>query len=191
MRKSKLETAATRVKIIEAARAVFRRKGLEGSGLTGLMAVAGLTQGGFYKHFESKAHLVEQATTASVDQLVEALQRSAASVGRAEAISSTIKMYLSPDHRDSDTGCPYAALAGELAREDQTVRSSAIAGFERVLDFLSSQILDAGGAAPRSEAMLIICAMMGALTVSRMAEGFSLSEEVLTEVQSQLLRMAD
>ena len=54
MRVSKQEAARTRERIIAAAAAEFRRKGLEGIGLSDLMAAAGLTHGGFYRHFESR-----------------------------------------------------------------------------------------------------------------------------------------
>ena len=46
MRVSKQEAARTRERIIAAAAAEFRRKGLAGAGLSDLMAAAGLTHGG-------------------------------------------------------------------------------------------------------------------------------------------------
>ena len=59
---------ATRRRIIEAAGRRFKRDGIDGSGITTLMADAGLTNGAFYAHFESKDDLV--ATTVA-DQLRE------------------------------------------------------------------------------------------------------------------------
>ena len=52
MKKSKLETAETRRRIVKAAAAEFRRNGIHATGLCELMAAAGLTHGGFYRHFE-------------------------------------------------------------------------------------------------------------------------------------------
>jgi len=54
MRRSREETARTRERIIEAASEEFREHGIVGIGLAELMKAAGLTHGGFYKHFTSK-----------------------------------------------------------------------------------------------------------------------------------------
>jgi TetR/AcrR family transcriptional regulator, transcriptional repressor for nem operon len=45
MRKSKQEAAATRQRIVKAAAAEFRKNGIAGTGLSDLMAAAGLTHG--------------------------------------------------------------------------------------------------------------------------------------------------
>ena len=58
MKRSKQETAETRKRIVETAATEFRRNGIDGTGLADLMGVAGLTHGGFYRHFESKDHVV-------------------------------------------------------------------------------------------------------------------------------------
>jgi len=51
MRKSKAETAKTRERILEAASAQFLSHGITEAGLARLMRAAGLTHGGFYRHF--------------------------------------------------------------------------------------------------------------------------------------------
>jgi TetR/AcrR family transcriptional repressor of nem operon len=187
MRRTKLETAATRVKIVEAARAEFRRHGIDGSGLTGLMAAAGLTQGGFYKHFQSKAQLVAETTTAAVDDQIAQLRERAEQAGAAGAFRASVGGYLCAEHRDGDAGCPYAALGSELARGDEQMRAVAVDGFERMIDLLSGQLSATEQSSTRDQALLAMCAMMGALTVSRMAKGEPLSDEVLAVVNRQLV----
>src|SRR6476469_183433 len=49
---------ATRRRIVETAGRRFKRDGIDGSGIATLMADAGLTNGAFYAHFESKDDLV-------------------------------------------------------------------------------------------------------------------------------------
>lgn len=195
MRKSKVETAATRQKIIEVSRTEFRRHGIDGSGLTALMAAAGMTQGGFYKHFASKAQLVAEATKASVDDQLAKLGALGASGDPGEAFNASVATYLSVQDRDEESGCPYAALGSELARAQEPVKGVAVEGFERTLALLTEQLVAARpepgpGSAPlpssREHAMLSLCAMMGALTVARMAEGHALSEEVVNAVRRQL-----
>jgi TetR/AcrR family transcriptional repressor of nem operon len=187
MRRTKLETAATRVKIVDAAQVEFRRHGIDGSGLTGLMAAAGLTQGGFYKHFQSKAQLVAETTAAAVDDQVTQLRQRAEQAGASGAFMASVESYLCAGHRDGETGCPYAALGSELARGDEQVRAVAVDGFERMIALLSGQLSANEQSSSRDQALLSMCAMMGALTVSRMAKGEPLSEEVLAVVKRQLV----
>src|SRR5215469_15476062 len=61
MRKSKAETAKTRERILKAASAQFLSHGITEAGLARLMRAAGLTHGGFYRHFASKDQLVVEA----------------------------------------------------------------------------------------------------------------------------------
>src|SRR6516165_352959 len=73
MRKSREEAAQTRRRIVEAASCEFRKNGIVATGLNDLMKAAGLTHGGFYKHFASKDQLVAEATTAALDALLEGM----------------------------------------------------------------------------------------------------------------------
>src|SRR6516162_6090101 len=59
MRYEKGHKDATRTHIIDVASAQFREGGLAAVGIAGIMAGAGLTNGAFYNHFESKEDLVE------------------------------------------------------------------------------------------------------------------------------------
>src|ERR1700730_1071146 len=61
MRKSRVEALKTRERIVAAAAQKFRRQGIAAPGLIDLMKAAGLTHGGFYKHFASKGQLVAEA----------------------------------------------------------------------------------------------------------------------------------
>src|SRR5258707_7231815 len=100
MRKSKQETALTRERIVKAAAAEFRQHGIVATGLNDLMSAAGLTHGGFYKHFESKDQLVAEACAEAVETILEMLAAASEKGGAAAA-------YLSTDHRDHPaTGCP-------------------------------------------------------------------------------------
>ena len=57
------QKAETHERIIEAAARSFREHGSEGQGVARLMKDAGLTHGGFYRHFESKEDLYVDAIT--------------------------------------------------------------------------------------------------------------------------------
>src|SRR5262244_1986400 len=109
MRKSRIEAAKTRERIVTAAAAEFRQHGIAATGLADLMKAAGLTHGGFYRHFASKDQLVAEATTAALDALLEGMAAH-------PTVSAAVAAYLSTRHRDNPaSGCPLAALGGELA----------------------------------------------------------------------------
>src|SRR5436305_1398212 len=100
----------TRRRIIEAAGRRLKRDGIDGSGVATLMADAGLTNGAFYAHFDSKEDLV--ASTVA-DQLHEQRERYGT-----QSLEEFVRGYLSPQHRDdTEGGCPSAALLAEIAAD--------------------------------------------------------------------------
>jgi len=58
-------------RIVENASYGLREKGAEGLGVVDLMKLAGLTHGGFYNHFDSRAALVGEAIAFAMDQTTE------------------------------------------------------------------------------------------------------------------------
>src|SRR6266478_7826505 len=111
MRKSKQEAAITRQRIVKAAAAEFRRNGIAGTGLADLMAAAGLTHGGFYRHFDSKDQIVAEACTAAAETLLRQLAAPVAKKSSRRGLKTIVEKYLSAAHRDEPAdGCPIAAL---------------------------------------------------------------------------------
>ena len=131
MRVSKQEAARTRERIIAAAAAEFRRKGIAGTGLSDLMAAAGLTHGGIYRHFESKDELIAEACAVAIDSITTMF---ATPNGGRNGIEAIAARYLSGDHRDRRSkGCPFAALGSELARADKHTLAVATEGLLKSL----------------------------------------------------------
>ena len=62
---SKAQKARTHKRIVAIAAKRFREKGLAGFGIAELMREAGLTVGGFYKHFDSRDDLVAEAVNSA------------------------------------------------------------------------------------------------------------------------------
>src|SRR5271170_5012307 len=110
MKVTKAQAQANRAHIVETASALFRERGYDGVGIADLMAVAGFTHGGFYKHFSSKADLLAEAATCGFAQ----------SAAKAQGVDvvEVVKQYLSRAHRDArGEGCTMAALCGDAARQ--------------------------------------------------------------------------
>src|SRR6267378_3479951 len=95
MRKSRWEAARTRKRIIEAAAQEFRRNGIARTGLADLMAAAGLTHGGFYRHFESKDQLVAEACAAALDSNARTAAVALSRHGKRNGFKAFVANYLS------------------------------------------------------------------------------------------------
>ncbi len=140
MRKSREETARTRQRIVETAAREFRRGGIASTGVAEVMAAAGLTQGGFYRHFESKDALVRESLGSALDSLAASIESSIGGRSGRAAVLAVIDAYLSAQHRDSSSSCPFVALGSELARESGSVRDAATDGFRRLADVIARNL---------------------------------------------------
>ncbi|MBI6673391.1 TetR/AcrR family transcriptional regulator [Pseudomonas syringae] len=130
MRVTKAQAQANRAHIVETASVQFREHGYDGVGVADLMAAAGFTHGGFYKHFGSKSDLMAESAACAFSQTV------ANSTGINPA--QFIDYYLSREHRDNlGTGCPMAALSGDAARQSAEVKATFADGIESLLAALA------------------------------------------------------
>src|SRR5688500_15554793 len=108
MKVTREKAAQNRQRIVDVASRAFRARGLEGIGVADLMDAAGLTHGGFYGHFESKADLQAEACKAALDPAVARWQ-AAIDDSPDDALRSIVEGYLSERHRDSPAvGCAFA-----------------------------------------------------------------------------------
>ncbi|MBV8214800.1 MAG: TetR/AcrR family transcriptional regulator, partial [Verrucomicrobia bacterium] len=71
----------TRARIIEAAAAAFRQRGIADVSVGNVMREAGLTHGGFYAHFASKDDLLAAAVAFASSQVTEIVDSKAATDG--------------------------------------------------------------------------------------------------------------
>ena len=93
--------------------AEFKRNGINGIGLSDLMAAAGLTHGGFYRHFDSKDQLVAESCAAAVDSMVEFFRSALSRKPKRSGLEAVAASYLSKEHRDDLSGCCPFRCAGE------------------------------------------------------------------------------
>src|SRR6266487_4772785 len=122
---SRAEKAKTHKHIVSIASKKFREEGLAGVGIAELMKEAGLTVGGFYKHFDSRDDLVAEAVSSAFGTWKRQVD-DAASGGPPMTYTKLIDDYLNEAHRDDPgTGCAYSALAEEISRSDKRTRALA------------------------------------------------------------------
>jgi TetR/AcrR family transcriptional repressor of nem operon len=189
MRKSKVETAKTRERIVKTAGAEFAANGISDAALARVMAAAGLTHGGFYRHFASKDQLVLEACSKTLWSLVASLELLTDGKPREQALPLLVDRYVSRSHRDRPrTGCPLAALGSELARRDRRTRLAAMAGFLQLSRLIASH-LDTVPFRKRAErSMAIVSAMVGAVTLARIVPDSRISDSVLAATRDYIIQ---
>jgi TetR/AcrR family transcriptional repressor of nem operon len=187
---SRTEKAKTHERIVTLASKRFREKGLTGIGIAELMKEAGLTVGGFYKHFDSRDDLVVEAMRPALGGWQGRVD-AAASGGPPVTYQSLVDDYLSEAHRDHPgTGCPVGALAGDIARTEKRTRTlvtQEVRDSVEVLAGLIRDVKDKDKTEARAQAILTYCALVGAITIARAVSDEQLSREILKTV-AQLLK---
>lgn len=183
MRVSKAQAQANREHIVETASRVFRERGFDGVGVADLMAAAGFTHGGFYKHFGSKADLMAEASACS-------LSRSRAST-EALDVQGFIDLYVSRDHRDGrGSGCTMSALSGDAARQSDELKVTFAEGIARTLQMLEEKYPtppDEEPGAARAKVIEMLAQAVGAIMLSRACPDDSpLADEILKACHAQM-----
>ncbi|GAX58881.1 TetR/AcrR family transcriptional regulator [Streptomyces olivochromogenes] len=171
---------ATRQRIIETAGRRFKQDGIDGSGISTLMADAGLTNGAFYTHFESKDDLVAAAVADQLRvQYANVIEQAAPGIAGLEQI---VRWYLSPQHRDSpDDGCPSAALLDEIGRCADETKQAYTDGVLAVIDGIAARLAPADPRSVHKKTLSVYAMMVGTLQLSRALADRRLSDELLEE----------
>ena len=183
---SREDKARSHERIVEIAAARLRESGTAGPGVAELMKAAGLTHGGFYKHFGSRDDLVAEAVERALrdnEGSVTALTADAADP-RA-ALDAFVDWYASAAHRDSPaTGCAVVAFGADAPRSGQRVRTAYSRQVERYLTHLEALLGD------RERAAAALSTLVGAVLVARGVGPGALSDEILAAARESVLAMA-
>lgn len=180
MKKSKADTAETRLRIIAIASALFLEKGLAETGVADVMTAAGLTQGGFYRHFESKDQLIAEANRAANAALFAHYQQATAGKGPREAMEIIVGLYLDQAQGGSaGVLCPLANLGSELRHADHHIRTVAMEGYRNLVGAFTMLAGQLGIADHASVADAIVSTIVGAVTLSRLSVDVMIAENIL------------
>ena len=174
MRYEKGRKDASRGRIMEVAAERFRCDGIAASGLAKIMSDAGMTNGAFYPHFQSKAALVRETVAAALEDQSEQIREALAAGGLTMAIDA----YLSAAHRDNPgKGCASAALLPEIAREPSETRQLYTERLLTLLRQVSAKLPRTRD--PEGVAFGIFATLIGTLQMARAVEGTELSDRIL------------
>ncbi|MES2037312.1 MAG: TetR family transcriptional regulator [Pseudomonadota bacterium] len=184
MKITKAQAQANRAHVVKTASTLFRERGYDGVGVADLMAAAGFTHGGFYKHFRSKADLMAESAACGIAE--------SAALTAGVDMSEFVRLYISRAHRDTlATGCTMAALCGDAVRQPEEVRTTFAAGIEIQLAALSQQDTSLNGAdadRTRARSLDILAHAVGAIVMSRACPDDSpLADEILSICRDKIL----
>ncbi|PYY82866.1 TetR/AcrR family transcriptional regulator [Pseudomonas sp. TKO26] len=184
VRVSKAQAQANREHIVETASELFRERGFDGVGVSDLMAAAGFTHGGFYKHFGSKADLMAEASACSLAKSLAAAQ--------ALDVPGFIDVYVSREHRDRrGNGCTMVALGGDAARQPDDLKATFAEGIEHTLQTLGDKYPtgpDAPAGEGRRKMIDLLSRAVGAILLSRACpDDSALADEILQVCRAEML----
>jgi TetR/AcrR family transcriptional repressor of nem operon len=180
---SKSEKAETHARIVNVAAKRFRELGLEGIGVADVMKEAGVTAGGFYKHFASRDELVVEALATAFQDLDRWEENT-------DTLTKGLKAYLTEEHRDTPgTGCALGALLGDMSRASRSAKAVYTARLKRTLAYSTDLVPPNGESDRRARAILTISAMLGAINLSRAVSDPNLSREILKRTRDELISL--
>jgi TetR/AcrR family transcriptional repressor of nem operon len=185
---------ATRQKILESARRLFNRKGFAEVSIGDVMQNAGLTHGGFYRHFRDKDELYAEAVrwflcaeapkpwqnkpwqqrpanSPSADP-----RQAVARTARKPRSHRVVDAYFSRDHFDDrESCCPLIALPSDVARGGDAVK----AAYGEVLEKLIGIFLaDLDEPRTRERALAVAALCVGGIVAARSVEDPALADDL-------------
>lgn len=170
MRVSQAEMDANHQRIVEGASRLLRERGVHNTSVADAMSEAGLTHGGFYRHFKTKDDLVVAGIQSTFDAIAAHLELQQLGADARDVVAEYRAIYLSQEHVDNPgQGCPVPALGGEVARESPALREAFGSGFRRVAGALATGM---PGTPPerQSRALRELAMLVGAVVVARASD---------------------
>ncbi len=181
----------SRHKILNAAAELFRRHGIDATGVDSVMAAAGLTAGGFYAHFRSKEALIAAAVDTAGEKAAERWFAPLARERGPAWSRAFVERYLSEEHRDDrSSGCLVPSLAADVSRAGTTPRRH----FERRLRGFFAVVVEQAGATTareRERALGAIALCVGGVLLSRVVVDRKLSGEILSACRASARQLLE
>jgi TetR/AcrR family transcriptional regulator, transcriptional repressor for nem operon len=184
MRYPASQTAEKHERILREAARLFRERGFDGAGVADIMKAAGLTHGAFYAHFPSKDALEAEAVERAFAQSDSRIYALTANVG--DPKRAFLDSYLSAAHRDHPgSGCVMAALGPEIAR-DSAARKPFTRQVKNMIEGIAAGFRWKRKGTERRNAIHLVSAAVGALSLARAVDDPRLSDEILESVRDSL-----
>jgi TetR/AcrR family transcriptional repressor of nem operon len=167
MRVSQVEMNESHERIVAGASRLMRERGVQSTSVADAMNQAGMTHGGFYRHFKNKDDLVVEALRSAFGEFVNPLELRQ-TIESPQTVAQEYKsLYLSPEHvANPGFGCPMPALGSDLSRASETVKAEFSSGLKRVVEALEKS-KDGTDVGRRQAAMREVAMLVGAVLIAR------------------------
>ncbi len=186
MRGTREQVAEKRRLIVETASRLFRIHGFDGVTIAEIMQEAGLTHGGFYGHFASKAALAAEASRFGFERSTD---RWAGLRSRGpDAFGAIVDHYLSLAHVDRPgEGCVTPALCADAGRAgDPGLAETFARGIEAMSAELAAALPGTDGARSLDDGLHALAALAGAVILARSVNDRALAERILAATRDRL-----
>ncbi|WP_035575844.1 TetR/AcrR family transcriptional regulator [Hyphomicrobium sp. 802] len=171
--------------IISETSKMLRQRGIVGTSLADLMAAAGLTHGGFYKHFDSKDALVAEATERIFAEFNALFRERVESQGAKAALIAYVTDYLTLGHiKKPEIGCPIAAFGPDVSREQGAIRGVFTNGIKKNLSLIMEG-LSCPAAERKDKAVELLSLLSGAVAMARTTDDEKLSGEIIASARKR------
>jgi TetR/AcrR family transcriptional regulator, transcriptional repressor for nem operon len=180
----------TRSRILRSAARLFNRKGFSEVTIDEIMAAAGLTRGGFYRHFHGKDELYAEAVRDFLCKPPDPWQTKPAercAPGQPYA-RYVIDAYLSRDHLDDIEGsCPLIGLPSDVARGGEVVKAAYREVAESMIRLFEANL---AGQQVREQALVLLALCVGGMVLARAIDDENMAEALLLAVYDHALMTA-
>jgi TetR/AcrR family transcriptional regulator, transcriptional repressor for nem operon len=181
----------TRQRIVKAAAHVFNKRGFSEATIEEIMTAAGLTHGGFYRHFHSKDELYAEAVRNFLHPDVQEpwqKPRPESCNPNVSFARYVIDAYLSREHlEDLDGSCPLIGLPSDVARSSQAVKAAYREVVESMIRLFEANL---NGPRSRERALILIGLCVGGMVLARGLDEEHLADEIRNAVHKQALKTA-
>jgi AcrR family transcriptional regulator len=178
----------TRQRIVAAAARLFNRKGFAAVTIGEIMTAAGLTHGGFYRHFGSKQELYAEAVRHFLRKEAPARwqkRRAGPRRGDQPFARFVVDAYLSRDHlQDVDGSCPLIALPSDVARGGGAVKAAYREVAQSMIALFKANLT---GRAARDQAMALVALCVGGMVLARALDDRDLADGFLASAHRHAL----
>ena len=169
----------TRHKILESARRLFNRKGFSEVSINEVMEAAGLTRGGFYRHFKDKdelyAETVRQFLCADAPKPWQR-KPTHPRIARKPRSQRVVDAYFSHDHfADRETCCPLIALPSDVMRGTNAVKRAYREVLEKLADIFEADLSEPQR---RQRALALVALCIGGIVAAKCMDDPAMADEL-------------
>lgn len=175
----------TRVRILESARRLFNSRGYADVTIEEIMTHAGLTHGGFYRHFSGKDEVYAEAVRQFMCKTGPDPWQTKQAAKKSQA-QRMVDAYFSRDHFDDrESCCPLLTMASDVARSGEGVKAAYREVAEMAVSVFEAHF-DEPEARERALALLALC--VGGMVLARGVDSRTLADAFRNAAHKHALR---